>query len=100
MIKTYYNALDGAGSGPPAPGFIRYLILSSGSLGAHCGNGTENVYTASNAATISPNMFLFDDDQLTVPTTGYTFVSDPMVGTVYNLNSTTGKVGSNTGQSC
>jgi hypothetical protein len=100
MIERYYMAIDPDTTGPPAPGFIRYLILTSGNLSGHCSQGTENAYTASNAATISPGMALFLDDQLSVPVTGYTFVSDPMVGTIYNLNSTTGVVGSNTGQSC
>jgi hypothetical protein len=100
MIERYYMAQD-ASSTPPAAGFTRTLILSTVfSFPNHCNLLPETVYTASSAATISPLMPLFLDDALTVPVTGYSYVSDPIVGTIYNLNSTTGIIGSNTGQSC
>jgi hypothetical protein len=100
MIDRYYMAQD-ASSTPPAAGFTRTLILSTlSNFGNHCNLSPETVYTASNAATISPTMPLFFDDALTTPVLGYSYVSDPVVGTIYNLNDLTGVVGSNTGQSC
>lgn len=100
MIERYYMALDQGTSAPPA-GTTRTLILSTASqFGTHCGINPQTVYTSSVAATISPTMALFFDDALSVPVTGYSYVSDPNVGAIYNLNSTTGVVGSNTGQSC
>lgn len=100
MIERYYMAQD-ASSTPPSAGFTRTLVLATLSqFSVFCSLNPQTVYTASQAATISPNMPLFSDDALTAPVTGYSYVSDPNVGAIYNLNSTTGIVGSNTGQSC
>lgn len=100
MIERYYIAMD-ASSTPPPAGFTRTLVLSTFSNYPNiCSLGPQTVYTASNAATIAPGMILHWNDSLSSPVTGYSYVLDQNVGTIYNLNDLTGEIQSDTGQIC
>lgn len=87
------------------------IVLSD--TGLNCGNGTANNYQiGNNAGTIcsfttsilyTNGVFavggtLFTDSSLSHPVTGFAFVT--YLGIIYNLNATSGQIGSATGSSC
>jgi hypothetical protein len=64
-----------------------------------CGQNDMTVYTTSGV--ITPGLTLYFDSGMTTPVTTFTYVQDYYNTTItYHLNSTTGLIGSNSGQSC
>ncbi|MCA6489081.1 MAG: hypothetical protein IM569_13615 [Chitinophagaceae bacterium] len=93
-------AIDPGTSTPPA-GFTRTLVVATFSNYLNiCTLPTQTLYTASSAGTIAPGMILYWDDALTNPVTGYSYVLDPAIGSIFNLNDLTGEIQSDTGQTC
>ena len=86
------DCLPESGEGFPVNG------VYSTSLVTHCSQATVIVYTPS--GTITPGEIVYTDSGMTTALIGYDFISDLAVGVVYNMNSGTGMVGSNTGLSC
>jgi hypothetical protein len=76
---------------------IPHAIYSNNPF-THCGQPTNTVYTID--GTISPGKTIYNDAAMSVIVTGFSFISNDDVGIIYNLNSLTGVVGSNTGESC
>jgi hypothetical protein len=66
------------------------------SSAAACAAPVRTLYT--NGAPVAGVSFLYQDQALTTPTTGYTFAI--YSGIIYNLNSTTGQLGTDTGLTC
>lgn len=67
-------------------------------LGTMCARPYNTVYTVS--GTVVPGDTVYTDSSFTTLLTGYLFIIDPDSGIVYHLNSVTGVVGGNSGQSC
>lgn len=75
------------------------LVKISNTLEGICEQVDFFAYTST--MLITPGLILYEDSALTNPVTGYSFVDDFYgSGIVYNLNSGSGLIGSNTGQSC
>lgn len=85
----------GSAAPPAVPGIT---AIVSNSLVNFCANPTGTVYTSTGA--ITPGLTVYSDSALSVPLTGFDFIQDQAVGIVFNMNSLTAVVGSNTGQSC
>jgi hypothetical protein len=104
-----------------ASGAIYSMDAATGTVGAltgsACTNGEEGIYAANNnAATICSvstttyytdgsfaiGKVIYTDASLTNPLTGFTYIAwyDGDTGRIYNINSTTGVVGANTGLTC
>lgn len=62
-----------------------------------CGDTPVVLYYSSAFGT---GVTMYTNMGLTVPVTGYTLIASPISGVIYNLNSTTGVVGSATGSNC
>lgn len=80
-------------------GYTLFGLQLSNSSGDICGKGLTNVYAASGLSDIAVGTHLFIDSALTTPLTGFTFVVGNN-GHIYNLNTTTGVVGTDTGSTC
>lgn len=61
-----------------------------------CGNSPITLYSS---VPFAVGVTMYQDAGLTLPKTGFLFISDS-TGTIYNLNSATGVVGSSTGSNC
>jgi len=83
---------------PNCDGVANDNAVYSNSLLTHCAGSINTVYT--DDGTIVPGKTIYVDAALTVKLIGYSFISDESIGVVYNLNSLTAVVGSNTGMSC
>lgn len=70
----------------------------SASLVDHCSTMSGIFFTTT--GTIEPGLILYTDEAMTTPLLGYDFVSDPLSGIVYNMNSGSGLIGSDTGLAC
>ncbi len=67
-------------------------------LVTHCSEPSNIVYT--DDGTITTGKTIYTDAGLTTPLIGYDYISNIAIGTIYNLDSLTGVVGLNTGNSC
>jgi hypothetical protein len=76
---------------------IAIEAIYSNDLITHCSTPTNVVYT--DDGTIGPGKTIYNDSALSVPLTGFAYISG-FSGTVYNLNPLTAVVGSNSGSSC
>lgn len=63
-----------------------------------CGNPLTNVYAV--PAHLSSGVAVFTDPGMSLPLLGRNFIQEEAIGIVYNLNPSTGIVGTNTGNSC
>lgn len=63
-----------------------------------CGSGTGTTYYTNGAFAVGG--ILYTDSGLTSPATGFSFVVRGSNGHIYNLNSATGQIGSDTGITC
>lgn len=83
--------------------------------GSNCTNGTPNSYYLSNSSTLlcsagvqilytngdfAIGKILYSDSALTTPVTGFSFVAQLYSGQMFNLNSSTGQIGSSLGTEC
>jgi hypothetical protein len=103
----------------PASGEIFNLNTSTGMVGSDtgssCNNGTAGSYILGNSTgsictgstitmytngAFSVGGILYVDSALTTPITGFSYVVDNSTGNIYNLNSSTGVIGSSTGLLC
>jgi hypothetical protein len=103
----------------PITGIIYYLNSTTGVVGAatgsNCTTGTPGSYIVGNSTSticngsvitlytngaFGPGQTLYIDMALTEPKTGYSYVVNTTTSIIYNLNSSTGVVGSSTGLSC
>lgn len=62
-----------------------------------CGDSPVTLYSSSPFA---PGVVMYTNIELTVPVTGYTYISSSSSGNIFHLNSSTGIVGADTGSSC
>lgn len=62
-----------------------------------CGDSPVTLYSALPFAT---GVTMYTDSGLTTPQTGFTLIAPISTGQIYNLNTSTGVVGSNTGSTC
>lgn len=104
---------------PVTTGTIYNINTSTGLVGSptgnNCASGTPDSYILGNdSSAICPGSLitlytsgpfavgetLYVDSALTTPQTGFSFVVLHSTGRIYNLNSTTGAIGSDTGLSC
>lgn len=92
--SSFYSAPSGSVTVNYAPSISGTYQLGNSVLGA-CGAGASTLYTGGSAV---PGSILFTDPGLTSAITGYTFVV--YAGVIYNLDSATGTLGSNTGATC
>ncbi|HUM53185.1 MAG TPA: hypothetical protein PK431_15270, partial [Chitinophagales bacterium] len=85
-------------------GFVQQYTMPSGVLFSGsflldssiyniCGNGAVTLYSS---VPFGVGVTMYTDMALTILATGYTYISDVSTGAIYNLNSTTAVVGSNT----
>jgi hypothetical protein len=72
-------------------------VLLDSSLYHICGDAPVNVYSS---VPFGVSVNLFTNVGLTIPVTGYTFVAPVSTAQIYNLNTSTGVVGSLTGNIC
>lgn len=113
----------------PITGFNFIALVSSGNVynldsgtgvvgsatGNNCSSGTPGTYGLSNTGpgtcgatsqilysngTFAPGVTLYTDSALTNPVTGFLFVLQTSTNKIFNLDSTTGLVGSDTGTMC
>lgn len=70
----------------------------STSLVTHCSQSSNIVYT--DDGTITTGKTIYTDIGLTTTLVGYDYIMNLSIGTIYNLDSLTGLVGLNTGDSC
>lgn len=73
------------------------IVLLDNSIYAICGDSPVNVYSS---VPFGVGVNLFTNVGLTIALTGYTFVAPVSGGQIYNLNTSTGVVGSLTGNVC
>jgi len=83
---------------PSIPTVYSYTVVLDFIISGVCGGGSTTVYSYSN--NFNPGIQIFYDSLLSVPVTGYDYVYYILDGIVYNLNTSNGVVGSNTGYSC
>lgn len=62
-----------------------------------CGESSGQLFSAAPFAT---GVTMYTDTGLTSPLTGFIYIASVIDGTIYNINSSTGVVGSSTGSSC
>ena len=67
------------------------------STGTICAGASQTLYTNGSFA---PAKILYSDPGLTTPVTGFSFVVNSADNHIYNLNSSTGVIGSDTGLTC
>jgi len=80
-----------------AGGVLSGNFLLDNVIYAICGDSPVILY--SNVA-FGPGTTMYTNSGLTTPVTGYTLIANTLNGAIYNLNSTTGVVGSATGSNC
>src|SRR5574343_98921 len=64
-----------------------------------CSELEQSLYTAVGDS-FTTGTTVYTDPALTTPLVGYNFISELITGIVYEINSTTGVIGINTGSSC
>jgi hypothetical protein len=74
----------------PAYGYAVKLGNNSSTV---CSEGTTILYSSDNIGAFSLGSILYVDYNLTTPIMDYSFVVQAIAGDIYNLNSTTGAVG-------
>lgn len=62
-----------------------------------CGESSVQLFSS---APFAPGVKMYTDTGLTSPLTGWTLISSAVGGFIYNINTSTGVVGSSTGSSC
>lgn len=62
-----------------------------------CGDSSVVLYSS---VPFAPGVQMFSDIGLTAPQAGFVFIAPVITGVIYNINSTTGVVGSATGNTC
>ena len=88
----------GADSGYRCGGIVNSGVFRlANTSGGVCAAPTTTLYYS---GTYGVGTSLFTDAGLTIHQTGYTFVQNQADGIIYNLNTSTGVVGSNTGLTC
>lgn len=85
---------EGGGGGGNA-----FAVIGSNDLGTHCVQGTIIAYK-STVGDIVPGDQFFQDVDMTVELSGYTFISIVSQGNIYAIDNVTGVVGADTGNSC
>ena len=89
-------------------GFIGQITMPTGTVytGSYlydtviynvCGDTPHTLYSSAPFAT---GVVLYTNIGLTTPLTGYTYVAAVSTGLIYNINSSTGVIGTSTGSSC
>jgi hypothetical protein len=73
----------------------RYDVVT----GSICSQTAAAVYTVSGAGFTTGDT-IYVDASLTMPLIGYNYISELIAGTIYNMNSGTGVVGTSTGNAC
>jgi hypothetical protein len=82
------------------PPYAEFTLPVSNSLGSHCSVGSwTNMFVPNDPGFITPGIPLFTNSALTTPLTGWSYISD-VNGEIFNVNSSTGVVGANTGEVC
>lgn len=79
--------------------FTSWEARYSNSIGAVCATPSVIVYTASGASFTTGDT-VYTDSGLTTPLLGFDYISELVSGTVYAINSGTGIIGANTGNTC
>lgn len=72
----------------------------SNNLLTHCSEGTTILYKDNNPAVLAPGDTIYTDAAMTTELTGFDYVSIVSQGNIFNVNDTTGVVGSDTGDAC
>ena len=76
-------------------GSARYDVVT----GSICSQSTAAVYTVSGAGFTTGDT-IYTDASLTSPLIGYNYISELAAGTIYNINSGTGVIGTSTFTAC
>ena len=76
---------------------VANVILVGNNTGTICG---ANIATGYTNGAFTPGGVIYSDSSLTTPLTGYSYVVNTANNAIYNLNSTTGIIGSATGLNC
>lgn len=74
-------------------------VRVSNSLMTHCSGSTITVYVTGGTIGVFDGVYIYTDEDLSVPLIGYDYISDSS-GTVYTINSSTGQAGFPTGDTC
>lgn len=85
------DAIGACGSG------TLYNVRYNNNVSTICGEFANDVYTA---GTWGTGTTVYTDASLTTPLTGYTYIVETSAGVIYNINPSTGVIGSDTGLNC
>jgi hypothetical protein len=100
---TIESACGGGLYSTPVPFSASTSILwearFSNDAGTLCSTPAVTVYTATGES-FSSGTTVYSDAALTTPLTGYSFISELVAGTIYNINSGTAVIGTPTGDAC
>jgi hypothetical protein len=80
-------------------GVVMFIVRYGASLETVCSGGLDPVYTGG-GETISPGSTIYTDPSLTVLLTGQNYIVEEGVGDIYNIDSGTGVIGSDTASDC
>ncbi len=81
----------------PTSSIFSDSYLLDNSLYLICGNSPVTLYSGSSFGT---GTIMYTDAGLTIPLTGYTYITLASGGDIYQVNTSTGLVGTNTGSQC
>lgn len=76
-----------------------YLARYNNDVGSIC-SAQEQVVFIANGNTFTTGTTVYTDAGLTNPLVGFTYLSETVSGTVWNINSSTGVIGTSTGDAC
>ena len=76
---------------------ISYQAKYGSNLSTICSQSAQTVYISGVFAT---GATVYSDAALTIPLTGYIYISETVSGTIWNINSSTGVIGTSTGNTC
>lgn len=76
-----------------------YLAKYSNDESGICSD-VEKVVFISSSSSIGTGVTVYTDAGLTVPLVGYSFFTETVSGTIWNINNSTGVIGTSTGNSC
>lgn len=79
--------------------YISWQARYSNTLGSVCSTTDLTVYTSLGSSFTSGDT-VYTDTALTTPLLGYDYISELASGTVWNINSGTGIIGTSTGNTC
>lgn len=83
------------------PDYVQYTVPVSNDLVGHCFELPMVVYVSSDPGVISTGVGVFTDSGLTMPLTGWSYISTgTWDGDIYELDAVTGVVGAATGEEC